>query len=241
MPKIEAFKGEPKDLERFLQALDTRFELEPKSFPTDRKKILFTFLHLSGDVAKWWEAYRKGLNAVDETPGVPNPYVQWKRFVDSLRSSFGSRLTRQRAVEEWNQLHQKNFKNIDTFLDEVIRLTWRVGYDELTVQDKIATSLNHDLAIEWAKTRDRPDNVHAQIEMVRELGHRLADADRIGKASEENARHGKAGGKNKGKGKAAKKETTGTSSADGKENSKKAEKKPTKSKKDKEAELAKIP
>ena len=56
-------------------------------------------------------------------------------------------MTRQQVVEEWNKLHQNNFKNIDAFLDEVTRLTWQVEYNAKTVSDKLTTSLNHDLAV----------------------------------------------------------------------------------------------
>jgi hypothetical protein len=77
--------------------------------------------------------------------------------VASLRSSFGSRFTREKAVHEFEKLEHST--GIDAFLDELTRLIWQTCYSDDVVKDKISRSLNKELYKHWSKVLDKPDSL----------------------------------------------------------------------------------
>jgi hypothetical protein len=89
--------------------------------------------------------------------------------VASLRSSFGSRLTREKAVCECEKLEHS--KGIDAFLDEMTRLIWQTGYSDDVVKDKSSRSLNKELSKDWSKVLDKPDSLAGWLIRLREMGH----------------------------------------------------------------------
>jgi len=68
----------------------------------------------------------------------------WSRFVDSLRSSFSNRISRQQAVQQWKDPCHTN--SIDDLLDKLVCLQWRTGYTGNVVKDKLERSLSYKLA-----------------------------------------------------------------------------------------------
>jgi hypothetical protein len=89
--------------------------------------------------------------------------------VASLRSSFGSRLTREKAVWEFEKLEHS--KGIDAFLDELTRLIWQTGYSDDMVKNEISRSLNKELSKDWSKVLDKPDSLAGWLIRLRGMGH----------------------------------------------------------------------
>jgi hypothetical protein len=77
--------------------------------------------------------------------------------VASLRSSFGSQLTSEKAVREFEQLEHS--KGIDAFLDELTCLIWQTGYSDDVVKNMISRSLNKELSKDSFKVLDKPDSL----------------------------------------------------------------------------------
>jgi hypothetical protein len=73
-------------------------------------KIRYAYLLIKGNAAKWFAAYYLYIDstAADYVRGRHEPldasFATWDRFVASLRSSFGSRLTREKAVHQFEEL-----------------------------------------------------------------------------------------------------------------------------------------
>jgi hypothetical protein len=105
---------------------------------------------LKGNAAKWYEAYHRHINssAADYIWGrhelLDASFPSWDRFGASLRSSFGTRLTREKVVREFEKLEHS--KGIDAFLDQWTRLIWQTGYADDVVKDKISRSLNMEVS-----------------------------------------------------------------------------------------------
>jgi hypothetical protein len=86
-----------------------------------------------------------------------------------IRFCFGSRLTREKAVREFEKLEHS--KGIDAFLDELTRLIWHTGYSDDGVKDKISRSLNKKLSKNWSTVLDKADNFAVWLIRLREMGH----------------------------------------------------------------------
>jgi hypothetical protein len=174
-PDPQSFDGNPEELERFLRQLSNKFALERRHYKQDIDKIRYASLLLKGNAAKWYEAYHLHIDssAADYIRGRHEPldasFATWDRFVASLRSSFGSRLTREKAVREFEKLEHS--KGIDAFLDELTRLIWQTGYSDDVVKDKISRSLNKELSKDWSKVLDKPDSLAGWLVRLREMGH----------------------------------------------------------------------
>ena len=132
MPEPAPFKSDPEDFERFLRQLTNTFSLDPTYFRDDLIKIKYTSNLLSHSdkwtsPSKWYESYHLKIDedAARRMPGYRSGpmdpvWKTWPRFVDSLRSSFSNRISRQQAVQQWEDLRHTN--SIDDFLDELVRL-----------------------------------------------------------------------------------------------------------------------
>jgi hypothetical protein len=174
-PDPQPFDGDSGQLERFLRQLSNKFALERRHYKLDLDKIRYASLLLKGTAAKWYEAYHLQIDssAADHIRGyhqaLDPSFATWDRFVASLRASFGSRLTREKAVREFQQL--QHTKGIDAYLDELIRLMWQTGYSDDVVKDKIDASLNNELSKDWSKV-DKPTELAGWLMKLREMGHR---------------------------------------------------------------------
>jgi hypothetical protein len=174
-PDPQSFDGNPEELERFLRQLRNMFALERRHYKQDIDKIRYASLLLKGNAAKWYEVYHLHIDssAADYICGRHDPldasFATWDRFVASLRSSFGSRLTREKAVREFEKLEHS--KGIDAFSDELTRLIWQTGYSDDVVKDKISRSLNKELSKDWSKVLDKPDSLAGWLIRLREMGH----------------------------------------------------------------------
>jgi hypothetical protein len=174
-PDPQSFDGHPKELERFLRQLSNKFALERRHYKQDIDKIRYASLLLKGNAAKWQEAYHLHIDssAPDYIRGRLEPsnasFAIWDRFVASLRSSFGSRLTREKAVREFEKLEHS--KGMDAILDELTCLIWQTGYSDDVVKDKISRSLNKELSKDWSKVLDKPDSLAGWLIGLQEMGH----------------------------------------------------------------------
>jgi hypothetical protein len=171
----QSFVGNPEELERFLRQLSNKFTLERRHYKQDIDKIRYASLLLKRNAAKWYEANHRHINSsgADNIRGRHEPldlsFATSDCFVASLRSSFGSRLTREKAVREFEKLEHST--GIDAFLDELTRLIWQTGYSDDWVKDKISRSLNKELYKDWSKVLDKPDSLAGWLIRLREMGH----------------------------------------------------------------------
>ena len=69
----------------------------------------------------------------------------WSVFVESLRSSFATRVGREQAVNQWHEL--KHTDSIDDFLESLTNLMWSTGYTEEIAKDKLNRGLNKEVGL----------------------------------------------------------------------------------------------
>ena len=101
---------------------------------------------------KWYEAYHPkiALAAAHRLPGGAKATLHpvwstWSVFAESLRASFATRVGREQAVNQWQEL--KNTDSIDDFLDSLTNLIWRTKYSEEVAKDKMVRGLNKEIEL----------------------------------------------------------------------------------------------
>ena len=112
-PKLQPYKGDPDDLERFLRQLNNVWALEAlgdkKDITTIRYAANLRYRNTNdkhGDPVKWYEAYHPKINlaAAKRLPGgakgtLDPVWSTWNVFVESLRASFATKVGREQAVD----------------------------------------------------------------------------------------------------------------------------------------------
>ena len=116
--------------------------LESHKYKKDITKIRYeaNLLQKNGtdrhrDPVKWYEANHPKIDlaAARRLPGGAKATLDsvWSTrsvFVESLRASCATRVGREQAVSQWQEL--KHTDSIDDFLDSLTNLMWRTGYSE---------------------------------------------------------------------------------------------------------------
>ena len=147
--KPQPYKGDPEDLEKFLRQLENVWVLEAHRYKKDITKIRYAanLLHRNvndkhGDPVKWYEAYHPKIDlaAAKRLPGgakatLDPVWSMWNVFGESLRASFATRVGREQAVNQWQEL--KHTDSIDDFLYRLTNLMWGTGYTEEVAKDKL--------------------------------------------------------------------------------------------------------
>jgi len=96
---------------------------------------------------------------------------------NSFWSSFGDRVTREKAVDKWDRLSQT--AGVDNILDQIVQLMWKTGYTGEIVDNKISQNLNTDLALDWGKVLVKSPTLHERIQLLRQMGHVLDQHKKI--------------------------------------------------------------
>ena len=101
---------------------------------------------------KWYEAYHPKIDlaAARRLPGgakatLDPVWSTWSVLVESLRASFATRVGREQAVNQWQEL--KHTDSFDDFLDSLTNLMWRTGYSEEVAKDKMVRGLNKKIGL----------------------------------------------------------------------------------------------
>jgi hypothetical protein len=82
--------------------------------------------------------------------------LTWFHFRNAQLESFGSSLTREKAIAKWESSTHKLSK-IDEYLDLMGKLSFFTKYNHDKVKDKVITGHQKVLGIEWAKVHDKPE------------------------------------------------------------------------------------
>ena len=127
---------------------------------------------------KWYEAYHPRIDLAAELrlPGgaretLDAVWCKWSVFVESLRSSFATRVGREQAVNLWHEL--KHTDSINDFLARLTNLMWCNGYTEEIAKDKPNWGLNREIDLAWAQTPQKPCALHEQMALFRDVGYTL--------------------------------------------------------------------
>ena len=184
-PKPHPYKGDPEDLERFIRQLENVWVLDSHKYKKDITIIRYAanLLQKNGtdkhrDPVQWYEAYHPKIDlaAARRLPGgakaILDPvWSTWSVFVESLRASFATRLGREQAVNQWQEL--KHTDSIDDFLDSLTNLMWRTVYSQEVATDKMVRGLNKGIGLVWAQTPQKPRSLYEQMALLRDIGHSL--------------------------------------------------------------------
>ena len=141
-PKLQPYKGDLEDLERFLNQLENVWALESHKYTKDITKIRYAanLLHRNTidkhlNPVKLYDAYHPKihLGAALRLPGgawatLDPVWSKWSGFVEFLRSSVATRVGSEQAVNQCSKL--KHTDSIDDFLDSLTNLMWRTTYTE---------------------------------------------------------------------------------------------------------------
>ncbi|KAH0604948.1 uncharacterized protein H6S33_004930 [Morchella sextelata] len=177
-PPPSKFQGKAEQVETFIRQCENVFSIESLSFTSEEVKIRYAGNLMEGEAAiRWYEAYH---NSIDQTSanrlaGMPvklnERWKHWDSFVYAFRAAFGEAIYRDDAVAQWNALTHTARGGIDLFLNTIIQLMWKTGYEGQLVDDKIHNSLLADLGMSWALFTPKPKSLMERIAALRELGH----------------------------------------------------------------------
>jgi hypothetical protein len=161
-------------------ALEAYFRLQ--RIDDDLDRIYAAGMLLEGRPAKWFGTYLCKINPKEarrhKAKFVEDPtFKQWETFENGLRESFGGRVDRNAAVDEWNRLRYQG--SIDEFIDEISRLQWITNYQDAVIKDKLRVGLSGELAKEWSRVHPKPDSVNGQMTLLREIGHAIEDHNKL--------------------------------------------------------------
>ena len=184
-PKPQPYKGDPEDLERFIRKLENVWVVESHKYNKDITMMRYAanLLQKNGtdkyrDPVKWYEAYHPKIDlaAARRLPRGANATLDpvwstWSFFVESLRGSLATRVGREQAVNQWQEL--KHTDSIDDFLNSLTNLMWRTGYSKQVAKDKMVRGLNREIGLAWAQTPQKYRSLHEQMALLRDIRHSL--------------------------------------------------------------------
>jgi hypothetical protein len=187
---VKPFKGDPKDLRRFVYDVESKLDYYGSALRRDMDKIRLVVPLLEGPAKSWYEGIHPHINRhAAQREGIPfdkdSPYRKWSSFFDLIRTSFGQSLSRDLYVVEWERIKHQDGK-IDEFLDKLGDLMWKVGYSGEAIKDKIKSGLTSSLRRSWAAVQHKPENVSAYMGALREFAHQIEDDDRYEKRHSSN-------------------------------------------------------
>ncbi|KAH0608947.1 uncharacterized protein H6S33_001175, partial [Morchella sextelata] len=172
------FQGKAEQVETFIRQCENVFSIESLSFTSEEVKIRYAGNLMEGEAAiRWYEAYHNSIDqaSANRLAGMPvqldQRWKRWDSFVDAFRAAFGEAISRDDAVAQWNTLTHTARGGIDLFLNTIIQLMWKTGYEGQLVDDKIHNSLLPDLGMSWALFNPKPKSLMEWIAALRELGH----------------------------------------------------------------------
>ncbi|KAH0614936.1 uncharacterized protein H6S33_000572, partial [Morchella sextelata] len=177
-PPPSKFQGKAEQVETFIRQCENVFSIESLSFTSEEVKIRYAGNLMEGEAAiRWYEAYHNSIDqaSANRLAGMPvqldQRWKRWDSFVDAFRAAFGEAISRDDAVAQWNTLTHTARGGIDLFLNTIIQLMWKTGYEGQLVDDKIHNSLLPDLGMSWALFNPKPKSLMERIAALRELGH----------------------------------------------------------------------
>ncbi|KAH0602635.1 uncharacterized protein H6S33_008285, partial [Morchella sextelata] len=177
-PPPSKFQGKAEQVETFIRQCENVFSIESLSFTSEEVKIRYAGNLMEGEAAiRWYEAYHNSIDQASAnrlagmTVQLDQRWKRWDSFVDAFRAAFGEAISRDDAVAQWNTLTHTARGGIDLFLNTIIQLMWKTGYEGQLVDDKIHNSLLPDLGMSWALFNPKPKSLMERIAALRELGH----------------------------------------------------------------------
>ncbi|KAH0613221.1 uncharacterized protein H6S33_009601 [Morchella sextelata] len=174
-PPPSKFQGKAEQVETFIRQCENVFSIESLSLTSEEVKIRYAGNLMEGEAAiRWYEAYHNSIDqaSANRLAGMPVQLDQrwkcWDSFVDAFRAAFGEAISRDNAVAQWNTLTHTARGGIDLFLNTIIQLMWKTGYEGQLVDDKIHNSLLPDLGMSWALFNPKPKSLMERIAALRE-------------------------------------------------------------------------
>ncbi|KAH0604165.1 uncharacterized protein H6S33_007196, partial [Morchella sextelata] len=136
-PPPSKFQGKAEQVETFIRQCENVFSIESLSFTSEEVKIRYAGNLMEGEAAiRWYEAYH---NSIDQASAnrlaggmsvkLDERWKRWDSFVDAFRAAFGEAISRDDAVAQWNALTHTARGGIDLFLNTIIQLIWKTGYE----------------------------------------------------------------------------------------------------------------
>jgi hypothetical protein len=113
---------------------------------------LYTVSLLNNLAADWYEGvhiliHKDAAQAAGVRWNLNSEWLTWFHFRNALSESFGSSLTREKAVAEWKSLSHKLDK-IDEYLNQIGQFSFLTKYNHDAVKDKVIANLHKYLRIE---------------------------------------------------------------------------------------------
>lgn len=123
----DQFDGlDPKKLRPFLVQLELVFKARPRTFTSDKIKVIYTISYLKGITLQWFKPYL--LESDSGTP--PNFLYNYEAFKMGLRGNFGPFDTTGAAEAKLENLRMFDNQKINKYIANFTRLRTEVPWDE---------------------------------------------------------------------------------------------------------------
>jgi hypothetical protein len=177
---VDPFTGDPKDTQRFIHDVEIKLEYFRESLKKEIDKVSLVIPLLKDGAKEWYKGIHPYINKEGaERHGIPfdpkNALRTWKGFRERLEGSFGGWSDRNQSLREWGALMMKPGKT-DRYIDDLIRLAARLGYDGDFVKDKARVGMTRELNAAWSLKTPHPTPYIEYLNLLRLTGHQLEDA-----------------------------------------------------------------
>lgn len=89
LPAIRIFRGEKKDLKRFLAQLDQHFATSPERFQEDDQKVLCAASQMEGPPQRWSLVFIRDYLSIEHTRGSREPTERVSNSYDAFKEGLG--------------------------------------------------------------------------------------------------------------------------------------------------------
>ena len=150
----------PSKLRGYIQSCNLIFHNDLRSFPNDRRKVIYAAGYLSGKCSKWIEPYLSQLGNEDPNFLLNN----WEIYESQLFSLYGDRNETRNAELELDELTMKENGYASTYITEFRALMGRIeGWGECALMFKFRKGLPPRL-LDAMSTHF--DNVNSLLELI---------------------------------------------------------------------------
>uniref|UniRef100_A0A3Q3RPL6 CCHC-type domain-containing protein n=1 Tax=Mastacembelus armatus TaxID=205130 RepID=A0A3Q3RPL6_9TELE len=163
----ERFSGDSESCGPFLTQCSLRFELQPSAFPTERSKVAYAFLLLTGRALQWAVAKWNRGSAICSS---------FELFSAELRKLFDRTPTASEAGRALLRLQQGARTVVDYSID-FRTLAARTRWNDVALRDVYYHGLSDNIKDELV-TRDLPGSLDELIDLTIRVDQRLRQRDR---------------------------------------------------------------
>jgi hypothetical protein len=182
-PKAEApkvnppalFSGERDELETYLTRCEHIFLTTPQKFPKEQAKVLYASTYLSGTAYSWFipllQQYSIAVASGPDSIPIPNEFLSWKNYRDSLIAMFGDPDIGRTKTREIKALKQTS--SVSVYTAEFRRLQPYIPWNDRGFFDAFYDGLRENVKDSLVHERPKPQTLNQLMAAALGIDNRI--------------------------------------------------------------------